>query len=612
MMVIDQLRLFGDPWLSGVLALETQFYFALIALLLPGIFLIYPGRYRLIDVGLVLIALLAPLWLLIHAERILNEGWEFLAPDHAVVASACLWFVILEGVRRATGWVLFGIAGLFSLYPLFADVMPEMISGMAIGFRETASYHSMSIESIVGLPFRAFANLVVGFLVFGATLQHTGGGAFFIRLAFSLLGRSRGGAAKVAIVSSGLMGSMSGSVITNVMTTGQLTIPAMQRQGFSSKSAAAVEACASTGGVLLPPIMGSTAFIMATFLEIPYYQVALAALIPSLLYFFALYVQLDAYAAKHGLVGLADHEIPDLWQVVKEGWVFLLAFALLVVLLLWLQQETLAPWAATLALLVINQVRGQRMGLKELGHWLVAVGELLIELLVILCAVGLIVGSLSVTGLSGTLVNELLFIAGDETYVLILMGALTSFILGIGLTVTAAYVFLAIVLAPALIEGGLMPLAVHLFILYWGMLSFITPPVALGAFAAASVAGAQPVATGFESMRIGIAIYLIPFLFLLNPALLGFGGAIAITLAIAEALIGVLVIAWAAQRRLPFLGDMSLLEACLMGVAGLLIALPGLTLVAGLESNLWGNVLGLGGFVMALLARLIRVSWARP
>ncbi|MFZ8973796.1 MAG: hypothetical protein ACO2ZD_06850, partial [Pseudomonadales bacterium] len=140
MMVVDQLRLFGDPWLSGVLALETQFYFALIALLLPGIFLIYPGRYRLIDVGLVLIALLAPLWLLIHAERILNEGWEFLAPDHAVVASACLWFVILEGVRRATGWVLFGIAGLFSLYPLFADVMPEMISGMASGFRETVSY----------------------------------------------------------------------------------------------------------------------------------------------------------------------------------------------------------------------------------------------------------------------------------------------------------------------------------------------------------------------------------------------------------------------------------------------------------------------------------------
>ena len=210
------------------------------------------------------------------------------------MASSILWLLVLEAVRRVTGWVLFGIALVFSMYPLFADLMPLMISVMAIGFRETASYHAMSIESIVGLPFRAFANLVVGFLVFGATLQHTGGGAFFIRLAFALLGGVRGGAAKVAIVSSGLMGSMSGSVITNVMTTGQLTIPAMRRQGFSAKSAAAVEACASTGGVLLPPIMGSTAFIMATFLEIPYYQVALAALLPSLLYFIALYAQLDA------------------------------------------------------------------------------------------------------------------------------------------------------------------------------------------------------------------------------------------------------------------------------------------------------------------------------
>ena len=608
--VIDQLRLFGEPLLSGWLSLETQVYFALIALLLPGVFWVFPSsyRHRWSDRILSLLGFVAPLWLLIHAEPILNEGWEFVAPDHAVFASLVLWLLVLEGVRRATGWVLFGIAGVFSLYPLFADVMPEMISGMSIGLRETASYHAMSIESIVGLPFRAFANLVIGFLVFGATLQHTGGGTFFIQLAFSLLGRSRGGAAKVAIVSSGLMGSMSGSVITNVMTTGQLTIPAMQRQGFSAKSAAAVEACASTGGVLLPPIMGSTAFIMATFLEIPYYQVALAALVPSLLYFFALYVQLDAYAAKHDLQGLRDQELPQLFTVLKEGWVFLFAFALLMFLLLVMQQETLAPWAATLALLLINQFGRQRMGIRALVDWLVGVGKLLIELLVILCAVGLIVGALSVTGLSGTLVNELLFVAGDQTWVLILMGAITSFVLGIGLTVTAAYVFLAIVLAPALIEGGLMPIAVHLFILYWGMLSFITPPVALGAFAAASVAGANPVATGFESMRVGVAIYLLPFLFLLNPALLGFGNGIEIVVAILEALGGVLIIGWAAQCRLPGGGTLSVWEASVMGFAGLLLALPTLTLDPLKLANDTGNYLGVACLLLALALRYARIS----
>ena len=607
-LVVDQLRLLGSPLLSGLIRLETQYYFALIALLLPGVFLIYRSRWAVLDAALGLGAFLAPLWLLLHAEAIANEGWEFLAPDHAVLASSVLWLLVLEAVRRVTGWVLFGIALVFSMYPLFADVMPLMISGMAIGFRETASYHAMSIESIVGLPFRAFANLVVGFLVFGATLQHTGGGAFFIRLAFALLGGVRGGAAKVAIVSSGLMGSMSGSVITNVMTTGQLTIPAMRRQGFSAKSAAAVEACASTGGVLLPPIMGSTAFIMATFLEIPYYQVAIAALLPSLLYFIALYTQLDAYAGKHGLEGLPESELPKLRIVLAEGWVFIVSFALLIVFLLVLQQEALAPWAATASLLVINQFRQGRMTFEDLGSWLVAVGKLLIELQAILCAVGLIVGALSVTGLSGTLVNELLFVAGDSTGVLILMGAATSFILGIGLTVTAAYVFLAIVLAPALIDGGLMPMAVHLFILYWGMLSFITPPVALGAFAAASIAGANPVATGFEAMRLGVAIYLVPFLFVLNPALIGVGPWQGIVQAALEALLGVLLIAWSAQRYLPRLGDPGFIAACLLGFGGLLVALPEINLEGVAFSNFDGNLAGILMIVLALLLARVRAN----
>ena len=609
-LVIDQLRIFGRPWLSGVIELETQYYFVLIALLLPVVFLIYPLRLPWLarpvligfDLTLALAAFMAPMWLAWHAHAILDEGWEFVAPDSAVIASAMLWLLVLEGVRRTSGPMLCGLVMLFSIYPLVADQVPEMVSGMAISFKEAAAYHAMSIESIAGLPFRAFATLVIGFLVFGATLQHTGGGRFFIQLAFALIGSVRGGAAKVAIVSSGLMGSMSGSVITNVMTTGQLTIPAMARNGFSARTAAAVEACASTGGVLLPPIMGSTAFIMASFLDMPYYQVAAAAFIPAILYFTALFFQLDAYAARHQLQGLPAAELPKLNEVVRDGWFYIGAFVLLIVLLLVLQREAMAPWAASLALLIINQVSARhRLSWAAALKLLSSMGQLLAELLTILCGVGLIIGALSVTGLSGTLVNELLFMAGDDTAVFLLSGAITSFLLGIGLTVTAAYVFLAIVLAPALLGGGLDPLAVHLFILYWGMLSFITPPVALGAFAAASIAGSGPVKTGFEAMRLGLATYLIPFLFVMNPALIGHGGVMDTVQAVLEALLGIYLLAGAAQRYLPIVGELPVLAAISVGVSGCLIALPGLEVIEMNWSNSLGNTVGLVLFILTWL-----------
>ena len=617
-MSIDQLRLFGQPVLGHWLSLETHFYYGLIGLLLPCAFLLYPmsqrfaGKLLVVDVLLGGLSAYAAFWLFSRAEPILDEGWEFVAPDHAIMVSLMLWFLVLEAIRRVAGMALFSLVLVFSFYPLMADQMPEMISGMAIGLRETAAYHAMSIESLLGLPFRAFANLVIGFLVFGVALQHTGGGQFFIDFAFAMFGRVRGGPAKVAIIASGLMGSMSGSVITNVLTTGQLTIPAMKKSGFEPKVAAGVEACASTGGVLLPPVMGSTAFVMATFLGVPYVEVAVAAAIPAALYFIALFFQLDAYAAREGLGGVEDEEIPSIGQTIKEGWYYIAALVLLVWLLVVLQREALAPWAATAALLVINQFsKRHRFDLSRLRAFSVAVGTLLVELLVILCGVGLIVGALSVTGLSGTLINELLFIAGGSVGVLLLMGAVTSFILGIGMTVTAAYIFLAIVLAPALIEGGLNPLAVHLFILYWGMLSFITPPVALGAFAAASIAGAKAIETGFAAMRLGIATYLIPFFFVLAPAIVlqGDGYDVWLIFTLGEILFGTWLIAGAAQGFLPLFGRLEMTLTCLLiGVGGIFIALPDLSLLGVIDSNLWLNVAGLAMVLLGLVAEYYRQS----
>ena len=614
-LAMDSLRLFGEsPLLDFVITVQNHYYYALMGLLLPLCYLIYPpyrsARSYWLDIVLSVAAFGACIFFFVNAETMLDFGWEFSAPNYAVWVSYLLWVLIMEAVRRSGGWVLFVLVLVFSLYPIVADQLPGPISGMSSSPAETASYHVMSIESILGLPFRAFAQLVIGFLIFGIALQHTGGGRFFINLAFALFGHVRGGSAKVAIVSSGLMGSMSGSVITNVLTTGQMTIPAMQKNGMEKEYAAGVEACASTGGVLLPPIMGSTAFVMATFLNTAYTTVALAAAIPALLYFFGLFIQIDAYAARKGLVGTPREELPGLGETMKQGWFYIAAFLVLIFLLVYLQREAVAPFVATGLLLVLNQFsRDHRWGLIEAGRFLVATGKLLMELLAIMAGVGLIVGALSVTGLSGTLVNDLLFLAGDSTLLLLLMGAFTSFILGIGMTVTAAYVFLAIVLAPALIQGGLDPMSVHLFILYWGMLSFITPPVALGAFAAASIAGSSALATGFKAMRLGSVIYFIPFFFVLEPALILSGSWGEILFSTAKVALGVVLIAGTLQHYLLGIGFLD--RNGLVGTAGRsvaavgggLIALPGVQVLGTTMSDttflISGGVLALAGVMLS-------------
>ena len=588
LMTLDYLFNFG--WFLFVSSLETQFYYSVVALLLPLVFLLWPATASLsskpvpwYDYGLSGLTLITGGYFVMHAELILERGWAFAAPDLAIYFSYLFWLLIIEAARRAGGWPIAIIAATFSLYPLVADIMPGPIQAFPSSLEETAMYHTMSTESVMGIPLQAFAGLVIGFLVFGVVLQKTGGGAFFINLAFSLLGHVRGGPAKVSIFSSGLMGSMSGSVISNVLTTGVMSIPAMRRIGMKRSFAGGVEACASTGGVLMPPVMGATAFVMAMFLNVPYSAVVLAAVIPSVLYFLGLFIQIDAYSARNDLKGLPKVELPSLVTTLKEGWYFIFVFALLVWMLLVLQREALAPFYATALLLVLNQFsKKHRWGLKQAYMALTDAAKLFAELTAILVGVGLLVGALSITGLSGTIANDFIFLAGGSILLLLLMGALTSFVLGIGMTVTAAYIFLAVALAPALTRGaGLDPMAVHLFILYWGMLSFITPPVALGAFAAATVAGARPIETGLQAMKLGSVIYFIPFLFVLNPALIMQGSALEISIVFVQAVVGIVFFASAMQGYMIGIGRLGygvLQEVVIRGlilVAGLALALPG-------------------------------------
>ena len=542
----------------------------------------------------------------------LDEGWEFSAPEKMQWLSLALVLLAIEGVRRTGGGVVTIIIVIFAVYPLVAGSMPGVLEGTSETLWDTVSYYALSTEALIGIPTRAFAGLVIGFLLFGVALQYTGGGQFFLNLAFSLLGYVRGGPAKVAIFASGLMGSMSGSVITNVLTTGALSIPAMKRIGFKPHVAGGVEACASTGGVLMPPIMGATAFIMAINLEVPYRDIVVAAVIPSVLYFFALFMQIDGYAAKNKLEGLPKAELPTVSQTLKDGWYYVAVFALLIYLLVFMQREAQAPFYATALLLIINQLHPKhRWNWERFVDFLLATGRLFAELAAILVGIGLIVGSLSYSGKIGTLAFELLQLAGNNVALLLILGALASFIMGIGVTVTVAYIILALTLAPALTDSGLSLMGVHMFMLYWGMLSYITPPVALGSFAAASLAQANPMRTGFESMKLGTIIYFVPFFFVLDPGLIMQGEPLHILTVFSCAILGVVVLSTSLQGYLYGVGDLTgmgviqwpIRLALLIGA--LSFAMPGNDVVGlgNLELFIIGLVLTGGATLLAVLAR---------
>jgi TRAP transporter 4TM/12TM fusion protein len=515
----------------GYTQLNTEYFYLLIACMLPFTFLIFPAtssspldRVPWYDVALFLATLAAASYLMASVRKAAELGWEFAgAPMPVIVAGFVLWVLLMEGLRRTGGWSLLLSVLPFTVYPLFADQRwLGPLRGQQSTLEQATAYHTLSNESVLGIPIQAFADTVIGFLVFGTALMMTGAGKFFINLAFALCGTFRGGAAKVGIFASGLLGMMSGSIVSNVLTAGTMTIPVMKRTGFRASYAAAIEACASTGAVLAPPVMGATAFVIAQFLNISYAEVALAAVIPALLYYVGLFMQVDAYAARHNLRGIPRAELPSVITTLKEGWYYVFVIALLVVMLLHFKRESHAPFYATALLLVLNQLfsKETRWTLSTIPRFLEVNGRTFVELIAILAGCGLLIGAFSMTGVVSSLANDLLRLAGNNVFLLLVMCAITSLVLGLGLTTTACYIFLAILVAPALEKLGLNKMAVHMFIFYWGMLSSITPPVAIASFAAAGIAGAPAMKTGWESMRVGSIIYFIPFFFVLAPSLL--------------------------------------------------------------------------------------------
>lgn len=531
--------------------LRQAFLYYVLTIFLSLVFVIFPahkgarGGVPWYDVALFLVTIAVTAYFGYNTENIINQGWDYAAPTPALIASFVLWALVLEALRRCAGIAVTVIALLFSVYPMIAGDMPiGFLRGIQFDLTSTAQIHAMGVDSILGLPLQTAASILIGFLFFGVVLQHTGGSTFFYELAMSLFGRARGGAAKVSVVSSAAMGMLSGSAVSNVLTTGPMTIPAMKRSGFEGKYAAGIEATASSGGTITPPIMGTAAFLMVSFLGVPYREVALAAAVPAFLYFLGIYTQVDAYAIKKGLRGMKQAEIPRFFRVVLEGWPFLLALGGLITLLVVVKRESQAPFQVAAVLIVIAVLRPQqRFRLGDMRDLLLGAGRTIAEILGIIAGVGLIVGGLSMSGVSLSLARELVSLVGDNVLLILIAGAITSFVLGMGMTVSAVYVFLAIVMAPALVELGVNPLAAHLFVIYWATVSYITPPVALASFAAAGIAKTPPMATSLVAMRLGMVKYIIPFAFAYNPAVIAQGtlGDVAFTFVMAA--LGVVMMA---------------------------------------------------------------------
>lgn len=432
--------------------------------------------------------------------------------------------------------------------------------------------------------------VVVIFVLFGNVLFKSGGASFFTDIAMALMGRYRGGPAKIAILGSSLFGTISGNVVSNVMTVGVVTIPLMKRVGFRPHFAAAIEACASTGGQLMPPVMGIAAFVMAEFLQVPYSEVALAAAIPAILYYLALFVQVDLDAARTNMLPLDPDQIPIISDVLRKGWHFPLPFAVLIYALFWLNYEAeyagLMAIATALVLAFIFPFQDRRLTLRDLYEMLRDTGLSVLDLFMLGAASGIMIGALGYSGAGFTLTVVLIHLAGGSLIGLLVLSGIANIILGTGLPTVACYIVLATLVAPSLIQMGIDPMAAHMFILYYGCLSAISPPVAIAAFIAANLADADHNKTGWTAMAFGWTIFVIPFLFVFSTTLLLKGPWLLIAVNFLTAAAGIWFIAAAGMghsfRRLR------LADRLAYGVIGIFLLLP----VEVSEMAQWLNVAG--------------------
>lgn len=499
-----------------------------------------------------------------------------------IIVGALLVILVIEGCRRTIGLVMPTIASIFILYALWGQYFPKILAHKGYTLSRIFGYMFMTNESIFGSPLGTAASYVALFVVYASFLQKSGGGEAFMDMAFSMFGKVRGGPAKVAVVGSCLFGSINGSAVANVVGTGSFTIPLMKRTGYHAEDAAAIEAVASTGGQIMPPIMGSAAFIMAETLNIPYLHIAAAAFLPAVLYYCSIFLQVDLAAVKLGLKGLPKEQLPKFMLVFKKYWHILLSPVILIVLMVAVGLTALMSAMYALILLLITSTlrRATRMSVEDIVDALCSSGRGVLEVAMATACAGIIVGVFSLTGLGGKLSSALLILSGGKVLSLLLLCMVCSIVLGMGMPTTGAYIILSVLVAPSLYKLGLPLLTSHMFVFYFGAISAITPPVALASMAGAGIAESDVMKTGWRATVYGIAAFIIPYYFVYRPSLLLMGTFWVLAWDFCISLLGIAAFGIALQGHLFI--KLNMIARIAIGVVAFILSMPSMhTDIAG-------------------------------
>ena len=525
---------------------------------------------------------------------VISEEGIFLHPVETAVVGIIIIPLVLESLRRTAGPSLVLIVAAFIAYGLIGHLVPGRLEGKSKEFFDLAGYLAYDTAALFGLSMRVVCLVVILFIFLGQMLLRTGGSEWFTDLAAALMGRSRGGAAKVSVVASGLFGTISGSAVSNVASTGVITIPLMTEAGFSARVAGAIEAVASTGGQIMPPIMGAAGFLMAEFLDVPYTDVLLAALIPALLFYVAVFIQVDLEAARNNIPRIPEERIPAISQVLKEGWQFILPFVVLLVLLFQYnrtpEESALAAAMSIILVSVTIGYKGRRLSLKSLWEAICATGESSVGIVIIGAMAGTIIGILDGTGLGFGMTYVLVQFGEGNLLGLLAITAVTCIVLGMGMPTAGIYLLLATLAAPPLIKLGVPPMSAHLFVLYFGIMSMITPPVALCAFTAANLSGANSMETAVTAVRLGWTAFVVPFLFVFAPSLIMEGSAGQVILATVTAVAGV----WLASAGMLgyFARPLGWFLRTTFLIAGLALLIPAEAFAGAIYMDVIGAIVG--------------------
>ncbi len=578
--VIGVVSILNFPLYFGLSFYIQQYLAIFFGLIMALVFILVPfkkeaprDRLPWYDLALSTLGLMVGIYLALYYREIVVE-LGLLIPSRVVLGTIAI-VLVSEASRRVLGWPFLTIVLLFMFYALFTFLFPGGLYGKGVTWPRLATFLYLDPQGILGIALEVAATVVFAFVFFGQALFRTGGGQFFIDAALSIMGRFRGGPAKVSVLSSSLFGTISGSAVANVMVDGWFTIPLMKAHGYKDYTASAVEAVASTGGQIMPPVMGAAAFLMATFLGIPYAKVAISAALPAILYYVAVYIQVDLIAVRDGLHGLPPESLPSFKNVMKKGWPFFISILFLVyTLFFWGLDADRAGLYSVVSILIVSFFRKEtRPDLQKCIRILRDTGEGMLEIGVISAAAGLIIGIVSITGLGFTFSSTLVKAAGGSTFILLVLAAVGAIILGMGMTVTAAYLLMVILIAPALTTLGIPPLNAHLFVFYFAVMSFLTPPVCLAVYAAASIGKADMLKTGYAAIRLAIAAYIVPFIFAYHPALLLQGSFFEVLEACVTALIGIGLVALSVEGYLY--RPLNLLKRIFLCGGGILSLIPG-------------------------------------